>query len=117
MSTPQGTKTGALTMTKLSTGGRETAEAIRDHREFSTHGALSAIAGSWQGSGRLTGEDLARWYSDYGTSGLIYAVYSYATPIAWVRADGQVYRVKAKFSVTTSKHQGTLYLLGEEGSH
>jgi hypothetical protein len=102
-------------MTKLATRGRATAEAIRDRKVFTTHGALQAIAAPVSNAGRLSGEDRERFHAD--CERIVYAVYSYATPIAWVRADGQIYRVKQRFSVTTSKHQGTLYLLGEEGSH
>lgn len=42
---------------------------------------------------------------------IVYVVYSYETPIAWVRRDGSTYTVKQRFSVTTSKHQGKLYTL------
>lgn len=39
-----------------------------------------------------------------------YWIYSYSTVIAWHDADGW-HRNPRKYSVTTSKHQGKLYLL------
>ena len=96
---------------KLSTRSREVAEAIAACRPFTTHGALRAQAGSvgpWD-AGRLSGADLDRYRADM--SRIVYTVFSYATPIAWVTSDGKAYRVAQRFSVTTSKHQGTLYLL------
>lgn len=38
----------------------------------------------------------------------LFVVYSYATPIAW-RCEDDVYLSPARYSVTTSKHQGKLY--------
>ena len=77
---------------------------------FKTSGSLAGHA-EWYNPGRLTGEDLERFNRDYCT-GFSYIVTSYATPIAWVTNTGEVYRVGQKFSVTTSKHQGTLWQLG-----
>lgn len=39
-----------------------------------------------------------------------YAVYSYATPIAW-HSNGQWTIPPVKYSVTTSRHQGRLYIV------
>ena len=86
-----------------------TADAIGQHKAFTTSGALMATHETWRGTGRLHGEDQAQWWADVNR--ITYVVYSYATPIAWVTSDGTVYKVKAKFSVTTSKHQGQLYWL------
>lgn len=103
-------------MKRLTTRGIATAEAIRDREDFRTSGSLygeSCSLGSYD-RGRLSGEDLTQFYADCGS--IRYVVMSYATPIAWwVPASetdkGGWYKVKAKFSVTTTKHQGNLYLI------
>lgn len=103
-------------MKRLTTRGIATAEAIRDREDFRTSGALmgeSTVLGRFD-AGRLSGADLERFYLDCGN--IRYAVMSYATPIAWwVPASetekGGWYKVGQKFSVTTTKHQGNLYLI------
>jgi len=100
-------------MKKLSTCGSAVAEAIGAFQDVQTHGALSAenVKGMYPGDGgRLEGEDRAQWEKD--RKDIDFVVKSYATPIAW-RARGRVYKVKQKFSSTTSHHQGKLYLLKE----
>jgi hypothetical protein len=61
----------------------------------------------------LAGADLDAFRLDKNQ--MTYVVYSYATPIAWVTrsADGSahVHRVEQRFSRTTSKHQGMLYMM------
>lgn len=42
--------------------------------------------------------------------GIVYVIMSYHTPIAWETRKGEVYKVTQKFSQTTSKHTGLLYL-------
>lgn len=42
--------------------------------------------------------------------GITFIVYSYSTPIAWRRGDGNWIKPSVKYSVTTSMHQGCLYL-------
>jgi len=37
-----------------------------------------------------------------------YVIYSYATPLAWLRSDGSWAYVDHRYSVTTSKHQSHL---------
>lgn len=100
---------------RLTTRGRATAEHIRDRKPFTTSGALSAQItdglGNWD-SGRLSGADLMRFREDCRV--IDYVVYSYSTPIAWHYNDGTVqgwYVAKGRWSVTTSKHQGNLYLI------
>lgn len=43
--------------------------------------------------------------------GSIYVIWSYGTPIAWIDPLGKAYKVRQKFSRTTSCHQGMLYAL------
>lgn len=99
-------------MKRLTTRGRATAEAIRDREDFTTNGALYGTSENWHGSGYLSGEDQNVWQEEAGQ--IKYAVYSYATPIAWWTEQNGWHRVVQKFSRTTSKHQGNLYLIDEE---
>lgn len=101
-------------MRKVATG-RGFAEAVGRMEDVSTHGSLKArsVDGMtvW-GAGRLAGKDHDTFTQD--APSIRYVVESYATPIAWVTEDGRVHKVAQKFSVTTSKHQGQLYLLGAQ---
>lgn len=97
---------------KLNTRGQATAQAIANAEDFTTHGSLSGetIENRWQVSpGRLSGDDREQFHADRDS--IVYVVWSYATPIAWKRSDGTWHKVAQKFSVTTSKHQGNLYLI------
>lgn len=60
---------------------------------------------------QLNEEEKTRLRIDFEQNVIQYIVLSYDTPIAWVTEDGWTYRVQQKFSQTTSKHQGLLYLL------
>lgn len=104
-------------MKRLTTRGIATAQAIRDREDFRTNGALygeSTSVGRYD-AGRLQGDDLNRFYAD--APEITYVVMSYATPIAWyvpasdTRPEGVWHKVAQKFSVTTTKHQGNLYLI------
>lgn len=102
-------------MIKASTYGKgRTAlqDALRERLAFNTSGALHAreypLGECYVDSGRLDGKELDAFKCD--RSGITYIVFSYGTPIAWVY-DGVVHRVEQKFSPTTSKHQGLLYML------
>lgn len=75
------------------------------HRRPFKGNSLSARADAPTETGRLEGEDLARFYADQAT--MTYCVTSYATPIAWVAEDG-VYVVEAGFSQTTRRHLGVV---------
>ena len=91
-------------------GRKNLSHALRNLIPFKTSGALNGHE-NWFDSGRLTGDELERYF-DAVDAGFRYVVTSYDTPIAWVTNDGEVYTVARKFSVTTSKHQGTLWELG-----
>lgn len=114
-------------MKKISSRSREVAELIRDRQTFQTYGALRAEEiitphrlSIWD-SGQLSGEDLEKFRDECQI--IRYVVWSYSTPIAWWagylgegtdydRTAGHGwYAVKAKFSRTTSVHQGKLYLI------
>ncbi len=88
---------------------RAVAVAIRDRIPFETYGSLRAGDLKHWGEGRLNEKETKLFREQYVD--ISYAVYSYATPIAWVLKDGSTHRVDQKFSVTTTKHQSKLYLL------
>lgn len=99
-------------MIRAATRGRGRAflsTAIETRQPFRTSGALRgddhATADPPQ-SGWLGEEDYIRFVKD--SPKITYWVTSYNTPIYWVTYDGVAYRVKQKFSATTSKHQGML---------
>lgn len=96
----------------ISSRDRKVAEMIRDRKGFKTYGAFSARTvdglGNWD-SGRLYGEDAEQFRQD--CTNIQYVVYSYSTPIAWHCMTGEWYVARGKWSVTTSKHQGMLYLI------
>jgi hypothetical protein len=98
-------------MKRLTTRGHATAEAIRDREDFNTSGALKGrkvTTGQCPDGGRLLGSERENYYEDMPH--IDYVVTSYDTPIAW-HTPGGWYKVKQKFSLTTSKHQGNLYLI------
>lgn len=100
-------------MKRLTTRSIATAEAIRDRIEFRTSGALRGEAHSptshYLYSGHLSYDEGMVLHEDLQT-GIDYVVWSYSTPIAWHRVDGTWHIVTEKFSRTTTKHQGNLYL-------
>lgn len=100
------------TRKRLTTRGIRTATAIRDMVPFTTSGSLSAQAvpglGTWD-SGRLSGADETAFRAECRE--IRYVVYSYSTPIAWWSGVNGWHVVSQKFSSTTSKHQGNLYMV------
>lgn len=108
-------------MLRLTTRSIRTAEAIRDREDFRTSGSLmgeeTGSMGRWS-SGRLSGPDLAVF--DEQCPDIDYVVFSYSTPIAWhwTTPDGTEgwHVVDQKFSSTTTKHQGNLYLIPRESA-
>ncbi len=72
---------------------------------FRTYGALSAVDHPPAETGRLPCEWVTRYRADAAGPGVVFCVRSYATPIAWVRRDGQVVVPDEGYSVTTSRHQ------------
>lgn len=87
---------------------RDAVNYIGAQKPFQGFGALRAVTIP-EDSCYLTGDDREQWEKDVGS--MVYIVYSYRTPIAWVTSRGTKYRVQGKFSVTTSRHQSKLYKL------
>jgi hypothetical protein len=87
------------------------AKAINTYTPFKI-GNVSAkrwITGEWPSMGRLPMEYINRLNSDNEDHD-VYVVYSYATPIGWVKLDGNDNWVipDTKYSPTTTNHQSTL---------
>jgi hypothetical protein len=88
---------------------------MRERKAFKTGGALHGeewnrdSVSLWD-LGRLPREHANAFMMDH-LAGIAYVVWSYGTPIAWVRKDGTVVKPDVRYSRTTSKHQGMLYLL------
>lgn len=100
-------------MTKtLNSRSQKVPIAILARETFNTYGALRGEVvkslGPWD-SGRLHGVDLDLFREDMAQ--IRYVVWSYATPIAWWCEDKGWHKVAQRFSVTTSQHQGRLYLI------
>lgn len=98
-------------MPKLTTNGWTTREALMDREPFTTHGALSAVAGPV--SLANVWPAFRPYASVYEThrDQIVYTVMSYNTPIGWVLDSGLVVIPPVKYSITTSGHQGMLYAL------
>lgn len=108
-------------MTKIPTNSWRMRECLLDRNSFETFGAMRASTGadvhrdglrSWDS--RLP-ENYRQEFNAAAHAGrVVYVVWSYNTPIAWVLDDvttGEVVIPPVKYSVTTSKHQGALYAL------
>jgi hypothetical protein len=72
---------------------------------FTTSGALRAVEGPVHETGRLPIEHVTRYRADLADPGVTYVVISWATPIAWVRADGEVVIPDESYSMSTTRHQ------------
>lgn len=82
---------------------------IRGHlarREAFTGNSMSARRGDpWINPGRLAPVWAAHLRADENDPGVEYVVFSYDTPIAWVRRDGVAVIPLVRYSRTTSRHQ------------
>ena len=95
-------------MSKVSSRSREVSTLIASRTPFQTYGALRGGANEGN-TGQLNPDERNRFYED--ANHIDYVVYSYATPIAWHSTSRGWHKVAQKFSVTTSKHQGKLYMV------
>lgn len=83
-------------------------QALAKREDVTTSGSMRASAptlGVLPFTGRLNPEETHTLRRDVAGVGLAYVVYSYDTPIGWVKTDGSVHLVAQRFSPTTSKHQ------------
>ena len=84
------------------------AKKLLERESFKTNGALKGVAKpSWIDRGEMSVRDYDFLLGDRNYYGIDYVIYSYSTPIAWLRGDGEWAMPDAKYSVTTTKHQTT----------
>lgn len=96
---------------KISGRSREVPKMIRDRKPFQGYGSFRATT-RWEGDGVLPRR---LWPSSpTETRDIDYVVYSYATPIAWHHPENGWTVPAVKYSMTTSHHQGRLYLIEGE---
>lgn len=94
----------------MNTTLRTVAQAIAERVEFDCNGTFTGHVGE---RSRYVGQLPAEFHADYVKAGAaqdFYMVRSYLTPIAWF-ANGEWTIPAVKYSVTTSRHQGKLYLV------
>lgn len=78
---------------------------LANRKSFHSHGAMYAYDFPLWETGRLPRDWVKAYRSDSKNPGVSYVVYSYATPIAWVRMDGETVIPDVGYSVTTTRHQ------------
>lgn len=89
---------------------RQIPEAVAACRAFSnTTGSMRGITGTpvLPREHALNSVERDRFLDDMPR--IVYTIFSYDTPIAWVMRDGSKYRVSQKFSQTTSCHAGLTF--------
>lgn len=90
----------------------DTLKALRAHQAFKRSGfAMTAIEGAAHSAGRMPEGWAAEYMAAANAGQITYTVMSYATPIAWILDNGTKVQPPVKYSMTTSQHQGMLYVL------
>ena len=89
------------------------AKKLLARESFRTNGALKGVAKpEWIDFGMMSLEDFYTLHDDeraYERAyGIDYVIYSYNTPIAWLRGDGSWFMPEADYSVTTKRHKATI---------
>lgn len=85
------------------------AKKIWARESFRTNGALKGVAKpEWVDFGQMSVKDYGYLRSDQDFYGIDYVIYSYTTPIAWLRGDGSWFMPEAGYSVTTKRHKATI---------
>lgn len=80
--------------------------AIRDRAHFRAIGNMMGRSGGGLASDhQLSGAALAAYEAALEDGSIRYTIYSYATPIAWVTADGKATVPEVFYSKTTSRQQ------------
>lgn len=103
-------------MPKIPTRSFRVREHLLDRTSFETYGALRAKSGTPEWLTPWDSQLPESWRITYNQSveRIVYVVWSYQTPIAWVLDDvvcGEVVIPEVKYSRTTTQHQGMLYAL------
>ena len=78
---------------------------LAKRKPFDTYGAMSAVPFPPAEKGRLPSLWARLYDADSRGGGIVFAVRSYATPIAWVRVDGRTVIPPVTYSPTTTRHQ------------
>ena len=85
------------------------AKKLLARESFRTNGALKGVARpEWIDLGKMSVRDYGYLRSDRDFYGIDYVIYSYSTPIAWLRGDGSWVMPEAGYSVTTKRHKATI---------
>ena len=85
------------------------AKKLLARESFRTNGALKGVARpEWIDLGKMSVRDYGYLRSDRDFYGIDYVIYSYTTPIAWLRGDGSWVMPEAGYSVTTKRHKATI---------
>lgn len=84
---------------------RQIPGAVRNRQGFRTDTVLGMSNPEYCDTGYLDPEWRKILRADEEKPGITYVVYSYATPIAWVCADGTITAPQREYGVTTSRHQ------------
>ena len=85
------------------------AEKLLARESFRTNGALKGVAKpDWFDFGKMSMHDYELLRTDNQTIGVDYVVYSYSTPIAWLRGDGEWVMPEAGYTQTTKRHKATI---------
>ncbi|MEU6260178.1 hypothetical protein ACFUEN_29765 [Streptomyces griseorubiginosus] len=98
-------------MAKLATESWSVRRALAARQPFTTYGAFRATNQRNYCVGRLPQQWADRYRADADAGRIVYQVYSYSTPIAWVLDDGAIVVPQVRYSLTTTRHQGLLYAL------
>ena len=85
------------------------AKKLLARESFRTNGELKGVAKpSWIDHGKISVRDYGYLQSDRNYYGIDYVIYSYTTPIAWLRGDGSWTMPEADYSVTTKRHKAII---------
>ena len=85
------------------------AEKLLARESFKTNGELKGVAKpEWIDHGKMSVRDYGYLRSDRDFYGIDYVIYSYSTPIAWLRGDGSWFMPEAGYSTTTKRHKNTI---------
>lgn len=85
------------------------AKKLLARESFRTNGALKGVARpEWIDLGKMSVRDYGYLRSDRDFYGIDYVIYSYTTPIAWLRGDGSWFMPEADYSVTTKRQKAII---------
>ena len=84
-------------------------EKLLARESFKTNGELKGVAKpEWIDHDKISVRDYNFLRGDRNYYGIDYVIYSYSTPIAWLRGDGSWFMPVADYSTTTTHHKNTI---------